>query len=128
MATVRKGEESSGTQTIWAIRDALGRLIGQFELAANRPPIDHTAEVGYWLGRPWWGRGIMTAVMRRMVAYAFQETPIVRITAPIYSPNLGSARVLEKSGFVVEAPALRKKYRRDGQFLDGRLYACVRDD
>lgn len=126
VARVRAAEEGGAPQTLWAIRETSGRLIGQFELRANRAPVDHTAEVGYWLGRPWWGRGIMTSVIRAMVDHAFRETPVVRITAPIYAPNLASARVLEKAGFVLEAPLLRKKYRRDGQFLDGKLYACVR--
>jgi ribosomal-protein-alanine N-acetyltransferase len=114
-------------QTRWAIRNESQRLIGVVELAPQEPPFAHTAEVGYWLARPYWGKGIMTAVVKTMVAYAFQQEHLVRLFAPIFAANVGSARVLEKAGFTVEAPVMRKRYFRDGQFHDGRQYALVRD-
>jgi RimJ/RimL family protein N-acetyltransferase len=114
-------------QKRWAIRDETQRMIGVVELAPEGPPFAHVAEVGYWLARPYWGQGIMTAVVKTMVKHAFQQEKIVRIFAPIFAANIGSARVLEKAGFSAEAPLMRKRYFRDGQFHDGRQYALVRD-
>lgn len=118
----------NGRETIWAIRDEAGRMIGTVELAPGALGKEHTSEIGYWLAKPYWGRGIMTAVVRHVVDLGFREFGLERITAHVFVLNSASARVLEKNGFVIEAPLLRKEYRRDGQTFDGRLYARLRDD
>jgi [ribosomal protein S5]-alanine N-acetyltransferase len=84
------------------------------------------AEIGYWLGEPFWGRGIATASVRAMTEYAFTEFPhLVRLFALTYEDNLASQRVLEKAGFVREA-VLRKNAFKDGRYRDQPLYALVR--
>ncbi len=85
----------------------------------------HTAEIGYWLGRAWWSRGIMTAVVGKACEHAIARWQLVRITAHVFESNIASARVLEKNGFELEG-VLRKHYRKDGRFLDSRLFALVR--
>lgn len=119
--------QKNGRETIWAIRESSGRMIGAVELQAGSAGKQHVSEIGYWLAKSCWGRGIMTAVVKSVVERGFREFGVRRITAPIFSPNAGSGRVLEKNGFVVEAPLLRLAYLRDGQFYDGRLYALVRE-
>ena len=114
-------------QTLWAIRNETQRFIGVVELAPEEPPFTHVAEIGYWLARPYWGQGIMTAIVKTLVAYAFRDPNIVRIYAPVFAANIGSSRVLEKAGFNVEAPLMRKKCFRDGQFHDGKQYALIRE-
>lgn len=114
-----------GRETIWAIREKSGRMIGAVELSTGSPGKTHCAEVGYWLAKPFWGRGIMTAVVKSVVDRGFHEFGVLRVIAPIFTINAASGRVLEKAGFTVEAPLLRKQYQRDGQFYDGRLYARV---
>jgi [ribosomal protein S5]-alanine N-acetyltransferase len=85
----------------------------------------HRAEIGYWLAKDWWGRGIMTAVVGRACEYAFAEWKLVRITAHVFESNIASARVLEKNGFEFEG-LLRKHHLKDGTFLNSRLFALVR--
>src|SRR5690606_12348842 len=85
----------------------------------------HKAEIGYWLAKPWWGRGIMTAVVGKACEYAFSRWQLVRITAHVFESNIASARVLEKNGFEFER-LLRKHHLKDGRFLDSRLFALVR--
>jgi ribosomal-protein-alanine N-acetyltransferase len=85
----------------------------------------HKAEIGYWLAKPWWGRGIMTAVVGKVCEYAFAQWNLVRITAQVFESNIASARVLEKNGFEFEG-LLRKHHLKDGRFLDSRLFALVR--
>jgi RimJ/RimL family protein N-acetyltransferase len=116
----------NGRETIWAIRESTGRMIGAIELHVGSAGKQHVSEIGYWLAKSCWGRGIMTAVVQAVVERGFCEFGVRRITAPIFAPNIGSSRVLEKNGFVVEAPLLRLAYHRDGQFYDGQLYALVR--
>lgn len=56
------------------------------------------AELGYWLGRPWWGKGIATAAARLAVEYAFQKLRVRRVYAYCFAVNAASRRVLEKNG------------------------------
>lgn len=116
----------NGRQTHWAIREQSGRLIGAIELSRNEPGSEHASEIGYWLARPFWGCGIMTRVVKIIVELGFRDFGLCRISAPIFAPNIGSARVLEKNGFVLEGALLRLAYQRDGHFYDGRLYARIR--
>jgi ribosomal-protein-alanine N-acetyltransferase len=85
-----------------------------------------TAEIGYWLAEPFWGRGIMTEVVRACTARAFRELDLVRIQAAVYAWNPASMRVLEKCGYVREG-VLRKSVLKDGQLIDSVLYASLCD-
>jgi RimJ/RimL family protein N-acetyltransferase len=127
IASIADDVARHGRETLWAIRDASGLLIGAIELHIGDPGREHVSEIGYWLAKPWWGRGIMTTVVKAVTELGFREFGVRRIVAPIFAPNAGSARVLEKSGFTLEAPLLRHAYHRDGQYFDGRIYALVRD-
>ena len=85
-----------------------------------------TAELGYWLGEPFWGRGIMSEAVQEFTRWAFGAFGLQRIYAQPFADNAGSARVLEKAGFVCEG-RLRSNVFKDGKVLDSLLYALVRD-
>ena len=82
----------------------------------------YTAELGYWLGEEFWGRGIMSEAVPPFVDYCFKEFSLKRVFAMPHSNNPASARVLEKAGFVFEG-RLRNNVIKDGQILDSLLYA-----
>jgi RimJ/RimL family protein N-acetyltransferase len=84
----------------------------------------HRAEIGYWLAKPYWGRGIMTAVVKKACEFAFSEWKLVKISAEVFAFNPGSARVLEKCGFEQEG-YLKKQHKKDGQWIDVKLYALL---
>ena len=84
-----------------------------------------TAEIGYWLGEPFWGKGIVTDAVRALVPVAFDRMDIVRIQAGIFSDNPASMRVLEKCGFVREA-VHRKAITKRGVVMDEVLYVRFR--
>jgi RimJ/RimL family protein N-acetyltransferase len=86
------------------------------------------AELGYWLGAEFWGRGIVTGVVRAITAYAFETHPeLCRMYAVPFSWNPASARVLEKAGYRREG-TLRQSALKDGQVLDQWMYAIVRGE
>jgi RimJ/RimL family protein N-acetyltransferase len=85
------------------------------------------ANIGYWLGEPFWGRGIATRSVRALSAYAFATFPIERLQAEVFAWNPASARVLEKAGYTFEARA-RRSVLKAGQITDGLLYARLRGD
>jgi RimJ/RimL family protein N-acetyltransferase len=83
-------------------------------------------EVGYWLGKPFWGRGIVTDALRAVTAAAFEIPELVRIHAPVFSWNHRSMRVLEKAGYRREA-VLPRSGIKDGTVIDRVIYARSRD-
>ena len=115
--------ERHGFPIHFAIRNPAGQLIGGcgFEGLVTA----HRAEIGYWLARPYWGQGIMTDVVRAACRHAIAEWHLVRISAHVFDFNTASSRVLEKNGFAYEG-TLRKHCRKDGEYLDSRVYALVR--
>lgn len=85
-----------------------------------------SAEVGYWLGRNCWGRGICTEALRAITAYAIANHGLTRLYALPFAHNAASCRVLEKAGYVLEGH-LRRSAIKDGQICDQKLYAFIAD-
>ena len=81
-----------------------------------------TAHIGYWLGRTFWGRGIATAACRAMADHALANFGLARLETTVYAPNVASARVLEKAGFVREG-TLRDAIVKGDTLFDAYLYA-----
>lgn len=86
-----------------------------------------TAEMGYYLGQAYWGKGIGTEAVRQTCRYVFEHTDILRIFAEPFACNLASCRVLEKAGFQYEG-TLRSNAVKNGRVLDMKLYALVREE
>jgi len=83
------------------------------------------AEIGYWLGEPFWNKGIMTEAVRAMVDYTFANFQVIRIFAGVFDYNLPSMRVLEKAGFHKEA-VHRKAICKNGEIYDEHLYTILK--
>ncbi len=81
-------------------------------------------EVGYWLGEPYWGRGVATQVLRVLAERAFDIPGVVRVFAGVHADNPASMRVLEKSGFEREG-VLRKSALKAGRPIDRVIYAKI---
>jgi RimJ/RimL family protein N-acetyltransferase len=109
----------------FAIRSSDDALIGGCGFDGFETGNSHRAEIGYWLAKPFWGRGIMTAVVRGVCLHAFEEFELTKITAHVFAHNPASARVLEKCDFQQEG-FLRRHFQKDGQFLDARLFASLK--
>jgi RimJ/RimL family protein N-acetyltransferase len=124
-ALVAKITQQQWRAVHFAIRSADDALIGGCGFDGFQIGKSHRAEVGYWLAKSFWGRGIMTAVVQRVCQHAFEEFGLVKITAHVFSHNPASARVLEKCGFQEEG-FLRKHFLKDGQFMDARLFGLLR--
>ena len=84
-----------------------------------------TAEIGYWLGEPFWGRGIATRAVRAVTAWAFATTSLERLYACVFATNPASARVLSNAGYQFEG-RMRRAVIKDGRILDQLIYAALR--
>jgi [ribosomal protein S5]-alanine N-acetyltransferase len=85
-----------------------------------------SAEIGYFIGRAFWNRGIMTEVVRAVTRYGFESLNLHRIFAVPFAHNEASSRVLEKAGYVREG-YMRRSAIKDGRVLDQLLYAAHDD-
>jgi ribosomal-protein-alanine N-acetyltransferase len=85
-----------------------------------------TAELGFWLGEPFWARGIMSEVVAEFSRHAFEMFDLQRIYAEPFGNNRASIRVLEKAGFASEG-RMRASIFKDGKLLDSFLYARIRN-
>ena len=84
-----------------------------------------TAELGYWLAEPYWGRGYMSETVRLFIDDCFRRFDLVRVHADPYDDNVASARVLEKAGFVLEGH-MRGSVLKAGVIKGQLMYALVR--
>ena len=86
-----------------------------------------SCELGYWLSEQFWGKGLMTLVVKQFCDFVFENYDIHRIDAEVSADNVASRRVLEKIGFELEG-LYRQKVYKDGRFMDEAVYAIIRDD
>jgi RimJ/RimL family protein N-acetyltransferase len=92
-----------------------------------RPDVERvSAEIGYWLGEPFWGRGITTEAVMAVTGYAIRNHGLTRLFAVPFASNRASCRVLEKAGYVLEA-RLRRSAMKDGKVVDQLQYAFIPD-
>ena len=86
-----------------------------------------TAEMGYYIAEPFWGKGLGTCAIKQTCQYVFSNTDILRIFAEPFSYNIASCRILEKSGFKDEG-TLRSNAVKNGQILDMKMYSLLKTD
>lgn len=85
------------------------------------------AELIYWIGKQYWGKGYMPEAARELVRFGFEDLNFERIAVGCFTRNTASARVIEKLGFKYEGCA-RHEFLKEGEFLDAYHYAILRAD
>jgi RimJ/RimL family protein N-acetyltransferase len=83
-----------------------------------------SAEIGYWLGELYWGRGFVTEALVAITRYAIDTCGLTRVYALPFASNRASCRVLEKAGYTLEA-RLRRSAIKDGQIVDQLQYSFI---
>ncbi len=83
------------------------------------------AEVGYWLGKEYWNMGIMTEAVKLLVGFSFKKLRLHRLYAGLYESNVGSRKVLEKSGFKLEGKLIESRFRM-GKYHNELRYGMVK--
>jgi len=102
-----------------------GQVVGSIAVFRKENVHRLTAELGYYIAEPYWGKGVTTEAVRQICAYIFENTDIVRIFAEPFARNAASCRVLEKAGFQLEG-VLRQNAIKNGQQLDMKMYAILK--
>jgi [ribosomal protein S5]-alanine N-acetyltransferase len=115
----------TGSESIYAI-DVGGQAVGAIGIHPRANEERHTAEIGYWLGEAYWGRGIATKAVQGLSQRTLDGNDLYRLFANVFASNPASMRVLEKAGFQREG-ILRRAVVKEGVLLDTVVYALTRD-
>lgn len=122
MKLVRKDKKN-----LRSVIDVDGSFAGMIGAFLQEDVNKYTAELGYWLGEPYWGKGIITEAIRLKCDQVFDQTDVNRIFAKVFDYNIGSMKVLEKNGFTKEGVG-REAVFKNGVFCDEHNYALLRSD
>jgi len=117
-------DEAQGHLLVFAIeREEDQRLIGSIGLSGIDSLHDH-AEMGYWIGQPYWNQGYATEAASALISFAFRILGLNRVFAYHFARNEASERVLEKAGMQREG-LLRKHAKKWGRYEDVAVHAIL---
>lgn len=102
-------------------------LIGSIGITIKEDVNRFSAEIGYWLAEPFWGKGIATEAIKILTGYAFSHFNLNRIFANIYEGNIASEKALIKAGYKKEG-TMRKAVFKEGKFIDQYIYAILKEE
>ena len=105
--------------------DYMGEYVGNISLVPCQDIYRMSAEIGYFIGEPYWNKGIVTTAVHMITEYGYNHLGIVRIQTGIFEYNTASQRVLEKCGFLKEG-IFRKSIFKQGKLWDEVRYAKLK--
>ncbi len=117
-------ENTSHPETHFAI-DVKGEAVGMIGLHPKTDVYRKNIELGYWLGEPFWNKCILTEAVKLIVEYTFSNFDVNRIYGGVFESNPASKRVLEKSGFNLEA-VLKKSIFKNNTVMDEYIYSLLK--
>jgi len=101
-----------------------GEFVGSIGLVRQTDVYKMTAEIGYWIGEPYWRMGITTRAVRLISEYGFSYLGLVRIFTGVFDFNKGSQKVLEKAGFKLEC-IFEKSILKNNKICDEYRYGLI---
>ncbi len=101
-----------------------GAFCGMIGLIPQKDVYRNTAEIGYWLGEPFWNKGITTTAVKLITDYGFNELNFIRIHSGIFEYNIASMKVLEKNGYKKDG-VFKKNIFKNGKIWDEHRYSKI---
>jgi len=116
----------------WALKDRTGAITGQVQIAmgmiGTRPRGEPgRADVGYWLGRPYWGRGLMREALTSVLDLCFGDLKVTKVEADIFTDNVRSVRLAEGVGMKREG-TIRRAHRKGDSWVDAHIYGLLNEE
>jgi [ribosomal protein S5]-alanine N-acetyltransferase len=108
-------------QTTFAI-EYDGQFCGVIGLVGQSDVYKKTAEIGYWLGEPYWNKGIATVSVKLITDYGFNQLGFIRIHTGVFEYNIGSMNVLTKNGYSKDG-VFKKSILKNGQIFDEHRFS-----
>ena len=122
---VENNKKETGRLNHFIIRDINRNLIGGIGFNNKYGKNSNRDEIGYWLARPFWNKGIMTETVKKICTIAFDEYNYEILEAMVFSFNIASARVLEKNGFK-KAGIIKNYAFKNNADIDGYYYSIAK--
>lgn len=116
--------EGSKSELIKAI-SYKGEMVGCIGIYHGEFEYQKSGEIGYWLAQQYWRKGITLNAINQLVDYVFNNTGIVRLSAPVFSGNNPSMQLLLKAGFKEDA-VLEKAIFKNGQYYNSHIFSKLR--
>ncbi|MDF2156648.1 GNAT family N-acetyltransferase [Algoriphagus sp. CAU 1675] len=104
-----------------------GKLAGAIGSERGKDELRTNMEMGFWIGEPFWGKGIATEAVRLFTEYLFEKFDVQRVFAQVYDYNGKSMSVLEKAGYIPEA-ILKNGFIKRGIVGDLFQYVKIRGE
>jgi len=101
-----------------------GEHVGNISLVPGQDIYRKSAEIGYFIGEPYWNKGIVTTAVNLITDYGFKHLGIIRIHTGVFEYNSASMRVLEKCGFTREG-VFRKSVFKQNKIWDEVRYSKI---
>jgi ribosomal-protein-alanine N-acetyltransferase len=98
------------------------QLCGVIGLIGQRDVYKKTAEIGYWLGEPFWNKGIATRAVKLLTEYGFNQLDFIRIHTGVFEYNVGSMQVLTKNGYEKDG-VFKKSIVKNGKIYDEHRFS-----
>ncbi|PKP31414.1 MAG: GNAT family N-acetyltransferase [Bacteroidetes bacterium HGW-Bacteroidetes-17] len=114
-----------GNQNLLFAIEVDSKAVGGIGLIHKTDVYRKSAEIGYWLGEPYWYKGIMTESINFLVKHTFAHTEIIRIYAGVFENNIASARVLTKCGFKLES-VHHQAIIKNGKIMNELIYSNLK--
>lgn len=99
-----------------------GDLCGVIGLIIQNDVYTKSAEIGYWIGEPFWGKGIAATAIKLITKYGFEDLKLTRIYAGVFDYNIASMKALENSGYKKEGVFIKAVFKNDNVFDEHRYY------
>jgi RimJ/RimL family protein N-acetyltransferase len=116
----------------WAMRDrggavtpSPGTVLGMISARPIGEP--GRGDVGYWLGKPYWGQGLMTEALTAVLDLCFADLDQVKVEAEVFTTNPRSMRLVERLGMQLEG-TIRSAHFKRGQWVDAHIYGILREE
>lgn len=103
-----------------------GQFVGEIGIEINQDVFRLSAEMGYFIGEPFWGKGIASKAIKLMLDYVFHTFNIIRIEAGVFNFNKPSMRVLEKNGFNLES-IKKNAVIKNGKIIDDYVWVKLKE-
>lgn len=116
---------SQNPRTYFAI-EYEGNIVGSIGLILQQDVYRKSAEIGYWIGEPYWGKGITSKAVQLIVDYGFKRLDIVRIYTGIFDYNIASQKVLINNGFVKEG-IFKNAIFKNGKLCDEVRFSIIKE-
>ena len=113
----------NNTGYTFAVRNKEGKILGAIGLHDRE---DDKAELGYWMGKPFWNKGYITEAATALIGFGFQELQLNKIYATYFLQNPASGRIMEKVGMEQEA-LLTQHVRKGEEYFDIMMYSVLKN-